>query len=129
MPHEDSNGSTFAPRDVSSADDPASEADMADLHGTEEAEADFPFDSAPRERARTVAIPLSLATQRLPDVANPADTADATERLSVAPVAAPETARLEALSLAPVTGPLLPVDDWEDASRLTSGAPQSKWCT
>jgi len=92
-------------------------------------DSDLPTDllpeAAPRERSRSTAIPLNLATQLMPDMAALADAADGAplagkprlrsmvEADDMAPIAAPETARLPAIDLAPVSGPLLPVEDWE----------------
>jgi murein DD-endopeptidase MepM/ murein hydrolase activator NlpD len=102
-------------------------------------------DAAPRERARSTAMPLKLATHHLPDVvalgaANaPLFTGAADEAyddayddaydgtyddddLPVGPVAAPETARLPAVDLAPSAGPLRPVGEWDASAPLGPGA-------
>ncbi len=89
MPHEE-NGSPFTSSNAMDARDVDSEI---------EAETDALLDATPRERGSTVAMPLSLATKRLPAIASLADTAD---NEAAAPIAAPVTSRLEAISLTPV---------------------------
>lgn len=89
MPHED-QGPWFAPRDAM---------DMIDMDDAMGAETDLLPDPTPRERGSTVAMPLSLATQRQPTITSLVNAAD---RDGAAPIAAPVTARLEAVSLTPV---------------------------
>jgi murein DD-endopeptidase MepM/ murein hydrolase activator NlpD len=111
MPREDSD-SPFASGDAASVKrDPIDAVD---------AELDLLPDAEPRERARTTAIPLDLATQRLPNVAALVDAGDSLDvedwdDAGDAPFAAPVTARLDAVSLEPAVsaGPIAPAMDAE----------------